>query len=141
MSHSCPPVLAVNRSRREARLAQRNDDGTGTRHLQLEPESQSLNQKELNRCHLRPEFATEPLSSFRTICPPFMTNFTRSSSVTSFAGLPETPTKSANLPFSMDPTRSFQPIFSAPTEVAERIVCRGVMPYSTMSANSTASSP
>src|SRR6266446_6941533 len=82
--------------------------------------------------YLRPEFAPEPVSSFRTICPPFMTNFTRSSSVTSVAGLPETAMKSANLPFSMDPTRSFQPIFSAPTEVAERIACSGVIPYSTM---------
>ena len=47
----------------------------------------------------------------------------------------------AYLPFSMDPTRSPQPMFSAATEVAERIACKGVIPYSTMVANSTASSP
>ena len=80
-------------------------------------------------------------NSLRKTCPPFMTNFTCSSSVISLAGLPETATKSANLPFSIDPTRSRQPMLSAPTEVAERIACRGVIPYSTMVANSTASSP
>src|SRR6202165_1158943 len=92
----------------------------------------SLDQVEIDRFLLRLTSAPEPLKSLRTTCPPFMTNFTRSSSVTSFAGLPETPTKSAYLPLSIDPTRSPQPIFSAPTEVAERMACRGVIPYSTI---------
>jgi hypothetical protein len=56
--------------------------------------------------HLRLTFATDPVKSLRKTCPPFMTNFTRSSSVTSFAGFPETATKSAYLPLSMDPTQS-----------------------------------
>src|SRR5262249_38116042 len=93
------------------------------------------------RSHLRLRFAPEPARSLRKPSPPFITNFTRSSSVTSFAGLPETATISAYLPFSMDPTRSPQPMLSAATDVAERIACRGVIPYSTMVANSTASSP
>ena len=36
---------------------------------------------------------------------------------------------------------TLQPMFSAATDVAERIACRGVIPYSTMVANSTVSSP
>src|SRR5579872_1229269 len=79
--------------------------------------------------YLDDEEASLPdLKSFRKTCPPFMTNLTRSSSVTSFEGSPETPIISAYLPFSMDPTRSPQPIFSAPTDVPERIACRGVIP-------------
>jgi hypothetical protein len=60
------------------------------------------------------------LKSFRATCPPFITNLTRSSSVMSVRGSPETATISANLPFSIDPTRSCQPIISALTEVAAR---------------------
>jgi len=48
-------------------------------------------------------------ASSRTTCPPFITNFTRSISVTSASGLPLTAMTSANLPFSRLPTRSDQP--------------------------------
>jgi hypothetical protein len=54
-----------------------------------------------NRFHRRLKLALEPLKSFRKICPSFITNLTRSNSVTSFEGSPETPMISANLPFSM----------------------------------------
>ena len=39
--------------------------------------------------YLRLTFAPGPAKSLRNTCPSFITNFTRSSSVTSFAGLPE----------------------------------------------------
>ena len=41
--------------------------------------------------------------SLRTTTPPFITNFTRSISVTSVSGFPETAMTSANLPFSSVP--------------------------------------
>src|SRR5215467_6531756 len=47
-------------------------------------------------------------NSLRTTCPPFITNFTRSISVTSFSGSPLTAMTSAYLPFSRLPTRSAQ---------------------------------
>src|SRR5262249_2069859 len=59
-----------------------------------------------HRPHLRLTFAAGPAKSLRNTCPSFITNFTRSSSVTSFVGLPETATRSAYLPLSIDPTRS-----------------------------------
>src|SRR6185295_7767138 len=48
-------------------------------------------------------------NSLRTTCPPFITNFTRSISVTSRSGSPVTAMTSAYLPFSRLPTRSDQP--------------------------------
>lgn len=42
--------------------------------------------------------------SFLKTTPPFITNLTRSISVISVSGFPETPTRSANLPFSTLPT-------------------------------------
>ena len=57
--------------------------------------------------------------SLRTTLPPFMTNFTRCSSVISDSGLPDTATRSANLPFVTEPIRSFQPIASALTIVPD----------------------
>ena len=48
-------------------------------------------------------------NSLRTICPLFITNFTRSISVTSDSGSPLTAMTSAYLPFSRLPTRSDQP--------------------------------
>ena len=56
--------------------------------------------------------------SSRITWPPFITNFTRSSSVMSFSGSPETAMMSANFPFSIEPTRSCHPIISAATVVA-----------------------
>src|SRR6266576_4237671 len=47
--------------------------------------------------------------------PPFITNFTLSSSVMSARGSPETAMMSANLPFSSDPIRSCHPSISAAT--------------------------
>ena len=45
----------------QARRGQGDDDGNcGTRHWQLEPYSQSLNEVELDRSHRRFEFAPEP---------------------------------------------------------------------------------
>src|SRR6267378_7499021 len=46
------------------------------------------------------------LSSFLYTCPPFITNFTRSSSVMSVVGSPYTATTSATLPASRQPMRS-----------------------------------
>src|SRR6267378_489831 len=71
------------------------------------------------------------LRSFRTIAPPFITNFTRSSSVMSLKGFPATAMMSAYLPFSIDPIRSCQPIISAATVVAVWMACAGDMPYLT----------
>src|SRR5262249_47047408 len=56
--------------------------------------------------------------SFRNTWPPFMTNFTRSSSVMSLSGSPDTAIMSAYLPFSTEPMRFCQPIISAATDVA-----------------------
>ena len=55
---------------------------------------------------------TRHFSSFLNTWPPFMTNFTRSSSVISAIGSPATATRSANLPASTEPTRSCHPISS-----------------------------
>jgi hypothetical protein len=43
------------------------------------------------------------VSSWRMILPPFMTNRTRWNSPMSACGSPETATRSANLPFSIEP--------------------------------------
>ena len=50
-----------------------------------------------------------PGRSSRTTTPPFITNFTRSISVTSASGSPLTATRSAYLPFSSAPTLLFHP--------------------------------
>src|SRR6266550_1126472 len=68
----------------------------------------------------KPQIRGLYLRSFRTIAPPFITNFTRSSSVMSLKGLPATAMMSAYLPFSIVPIRSCQPIRSAPTAVEAR---------------------
>src|SRR5439155_452635 len=47
--------------------------------------------------------------SLRMIFPPFITNLTRCNSVMSASGSPDTAIRSANLPFSIDPTRSSSP--------------------------------
>jgi hypothetical protein len=49
------------------------------------------------------EVAIRYFSSFRNTTPPFITNFTRSISLMSSSGLPETATRSANFPFSTYP--------------------------------------
>ena len=56
--------------------------------------------------------------SLRTTVPPFMTNFTCSSCVTSARGSPSTAIRSANFPGSIVPTRSDQLINSAALIVA-----------------------
>jgi hypothetical protein len=53
-----------------------------------------------------------------TSCPPFITNRTFSSTLTSATGSPSTATMSANFPGSSVPTRSLQPIRSAAFTVA-----------------------
>jgi tripartite-type tricarboxylate transporter receptor subunit TctC len=58
---------------------------------------------------------TRLASSLRMIFPPFITNLTRWSSVMSASGSPETAIRSANFPFSIDPTRSCHPSASALT--------------------------
>ena len=50
------------------------------------------------------EVGAAAVSSFFTTTPPFITNLTRSISLTSFSGSPATPMMSAYLPFSMLPT-------------------------------------
>src|SRR6202158_4850408 len=60
-------------------------------------------------------------SSFLYTCPPFITNFTRSSSVMSVGGSPDTATTSANLPASSEPIRSCHPISCAAPVVAASI--------------------
>ena len=57
------------------------------------------------------------VKSLRTTLPPFITNFTRCSSVMSASGSPDTATRSAYLPFVIEPIWSFQPIASALTIV------------------------
>src|SRR4029079_8705658 len=49
----------------------------------------------------------------RITLPPFITNFTRFSSVMSVSGFPDTAIRSANLPAAIEPTRSVQPIAAA----------------------------
>src|SRR6267378_6129157 len=49
-------------------------------------------------------------SSFLYTCPPFITDLTRSSSVMSVVGSPDTATTSANLPASREPMRSCHPM-------------------------------
>src|SRR5262249_27236762 len=111
---ACSPVAVLRdgRAKKRGLLRTRLIDGLNFGNATLVPSRHLF--------HLRLTLAPEPAKSLRKTSPPFITNFTRSSSVTSFAGLPETATKSAYLPFSMDPTRSPQPMFSAATEVAER---------------------
>ena len=70
-----------------------------------------------------------------------MTKRTRSISVMSFSGSPATATRSANLPFSIDPTRSDQPMISAFRLVAETIADMGVAPNPTRTVNSRAFLP
>jgi hypothetical protein len=48
----------------------------------------------------------------------FITSFIRCSAVMSTSGSPDTATWSANFPFSMAPTLSSHPMFSAPSDVA-----------------------
>src|SRR6266478_4852791 len=75
-------------------------------------------------------------SSFLNTCPPFITNLTRSSSVMSEVGSPDTATTSANLPASREPIRSCHPMSWAAPVVAASIVWTGVMPNFTMYSNS-----
>jgi hypothetical protein len=51
----------------------------------------------------RVPLCTGAVKSLRTTLPPFITNLTRCSSVMSASGLPETATRSANLPLAIDP--------------------------------------
>src|SRR5205807_5405211 len=104
----------------EKKLASANKILAFDEEASLRSDAQSLTVQPPQCCSLR-------LKSFRTISPPFITNFTRWSSVMSFRGLPETAMISAYLPFSMDPTRSCQPIISAFTVVAARKACAGFM--------------
>src|SRR3984893_6927506 len=76
------------------------------------------------------------LSSFLYTCPPFITNFTRSSSVMSVVGSPDTATTSANLPASREPMRCCHPLSCAAPVVAASIVWTGVIPNFTMYSNS-----
>src|SRR6266481_5094883 len=75
-------------------------------------------------------------SSFLYTCPPFITNLTRSSSVMSVVGSPDTATTSANLPASREPMRSCHPMSCAAPVVAARIAWTGVIPNFTMYSNS-----
>ena len=68
------------------------------------------------------------VSSFRTTSPPFITNRTRCSSVTSASGSPERAIRSAYLPGSSVPTCSWSPSSSAAREVAARIASMGGSP-------------
>src|SRR5512138_2173534 len=68
--------------------------------------------------------------SFRTICPPFITNRTRCRSLTSFSGSPSTAMMSANLPASIAPIRSLMPSRSAELRVAARRTSIGDIPAS-----------
>jgi hypothetical protein len=61
------------------------------------------------------------LRSFRMTAPPFITNFTLSSSVISARGSPSTAMMSANFPASIDPTWSCQPINCGQTLVEDNI--------------------
>jgi hypothetical protein len=57
--------------------------------------------KRMSRCDISlGSLARSHFKSFRKTTPPFITNFTRSISVMSVSGSPETATISANLPFS-----------------------------------------
>src|SRR4029077_19479959 len=66
-------------------------------------------------------------ASLRTTWPPFITNFTCSSSLMSDSGSPFTAMMSANFPGSMAPILSDQPIRSAALIVAEWIASSGDM--------------
>src|SRR5882724_9036969 len=90
--------------------------------------------------HQRAAFAP-PVRLSLTTWPPFITNPTCSSTVTSWSGSPATPITSANLPGSSAPTRSAQPIRSAALTVAAWIACSGVVPDRTMCANCFAFQP
>src|SRR2546422_4503118 len=70
------------------------------------------------------------ISLLRTV-PAFITNLTRSSSVMSESGSPETATRSANLPASTEPIRSLQPKSSAATAVPHRLARTGLLAYLT----------
>src|ERR1035437_4788401 len=73
--------------------------------------------------------------------PPFMTNVTRSSSVTSFNGSPATAIRSAYEPAESSPTLPLRPNRSAAFTVAAWIACIGVIPQRTMCANCLAFQP
>src|SRR3989442_2434870 len=90
--------------------------------------------------HQRAAFAP-PVRLSLTTCPPFITNPTCSSTVTSCNGSPITPITSANLPGSSAPTRSRQPSRSAALTVAAWIACSDVVPHRTMCANCFAFQP
>src|SRR5712664_2406838 len=97
------------------------------------------NFKDLGLCLIaRPYF-----TSFRKTTPPFITNFTRSISVMSVSGSPETATKSANLPFSTVPRFLPKSKFkdSAALVVAMRRASTGFMPHFTNHANCDACMP
>src|SRR5713226_879930 len=84
----------------------------------------------------RSPYFSSYFSSFLYTCPPFITNFTRSSSVMSVVGSPDTATTSANLPASREPMRSCHPISCAAPVVAARMAWTGVIPNFTMYSNS-----
>src|SRR5204863_1254243 len=65
--------------------------------------------------------------SLRMILPPFITNLTRCNSVMSASGSPDTAIRSANLPFSIDPTRSSSPNTSALLTVAAWMAAAAVI--------------
>src|SRR5262245_42456126 len=73
--------------------------------------------------------AHRPSASFTTV-PPFITHFTRSSSVMSFVGSPETATMSANEPLATTPTLPDQPISSAAEALAVPMACIYAIPSS-----------
>ena len=75
------------------------------------------------------------MRSSRTILPPFITNFTRCSSVMSANGSPATAITSANLPGSSEPTRSLTPMISALTTVPACNARAGVSPPRLTSAS------
>src|SRR5439155_5879645 len=73
-------------------------------------------------------FAAPCAMSFLMIFLPFITNFTRCSSVISDSGSPETAIRSAYLPLSMDPIWSCHPRASALIMVPLRMALAGVKP-------------
>src|SRR5262249_45693170 len=73
--------------------------------------------------------------------PPLITTCTCCSSEMSSSGSPYTAIRSPNLPGSMVPTSSDQPMYWAAVDVADRMAFIGDMPRATMTGNCRALSP
>src|SRR5713101_6273206 len=100
---SPPAILFDNRSRGPTRHHSRERGGADA----LPALEETLRIAGLERVTQRAadvEAAGRAGRSFLKTTPPFITNLTRSISVISVSGFPETPTRSANLPFSTLPT-------------------------------------